>query len=136
MRGNAFQRFAKNSATGAVVIRAMHPETTAANTIHAPNVVVDYQVDFVDGGVFGRIEPATAIEDALADRVQECLDRGDIIIYTMDTHPSDDYAETREGQVNPLQYSTNGHMKIKPGPATRLNLPKRNTTERSHSRTT
>ena len=64
-------------------------------------VVVDYQVDFVDGGVFGRIEPATAIEDALADRVQEYLDRGDIIIYTMDTHPSDNYAETREGQVNP-----------------------------------
>lgn len=33
-------------------------------------------------------------------------------------------------------YSTNGHMKIKPGPATRLNLPKRNTTERSRPRTT
>lgn len=63
-------------------------------------VVVDYQVDFVDGGVFGRVEPAVAIEDALCASIQEYLDAGDIVIYTMDTHPQDIYAQTREGQFN------------------------------------
>jgi nicotinamidase-related amidase len=62
--------------------------------------VVDYQVDFVDGGVFGRVGPAVAIEDALCARVEEYLAAGDPVIYTMDTHPADTYALTREGQVN------------------------------------
>lgn len=65
-------------------------------------VVVDYQVDFVSGGVFGPYETATAIEDALYDRVKSYQDAGDIVIYTMDTHPADDYANTREATVNPL----------------------------------
>lgn len=64
-------------------------------------IVVDYQVDFVDGGVFGSIEPAIALEDALCDTIQKYLDNEDIIIYTMDTHPSDEYLATREGAVNP-----------------------------------
>ena len=64
-------------------------------------VVVDYQVDFVDGGVFGRIEPAVAVEDAICAKIQEYRDRGDFIIYTMDTHPADEYAATREATVNP-----------------------------------
>lgn len=64
-------------------------------------IVVDYQVDFVDGGVFGTIEPARAIEDALCDKVREYQENDDIIIYTMDTHPADDYANTREATVNP-----------------------------------
>lgn len=65
-------------------------------------VVVDYQVDFVDGGVFGRIEPAVAIEGALCDKIDEYRDAGDIIIYTMDSHPREGYYETREGQVNEI----------------------------------
>jgi nicotinamidase/pyrazinamidase len=64
-------------------------------------VVVDYQVDFVDGGVFGTIEPAVAIEDAVCAKIQEYFDRGDIVIYTMDTHPADEYDLTREATVNP-----------------------------------
>ena len=64
-------------------------------------VVVDYQVDFVDGGAFGTIETARAIEDALYDRIKAFQDAGDILIYTMDTHPADAYAATREGQFNP-----------------------------------
>lgn len=63
-------------------------------------VVVDYQVDFVDGGVFGRIEPAVAVEDALCEKIRAYQKAGDIVIYTMDTHPSDNYVDTREGQVN------------------------------------
>ena len=65
-------------------------------------VVVDYQVDFVDGGVFGRIEPAVAIEDALCAKIEEYRESGDVIIYTMDTHPADEYEDTREASVNPL----------------------------------
>lgn len=64
-------------------------------------IVVDYQVDFVDGGAFGRIEPAVAIESALCEKIQEYQQAGDIVIYTMDTHPADFYEQTREGQVNP-----------------------------------
>lgn len=64
-------------------------------------IVVDYQVDFVDGGVFGTIEPALALENFIYDRVKEYQDAGDIVIYTMDTHPQDIYDQTREGQVNP-----------------------------------
>lgn len=63
-------------------------------------VVVDYQVDFVDGGVFGCIEPAVAVEDALCEKIRAYQEAGDIVIYTMDTHPSDNYVDTREGQVN------------------------------------
>lgn len=63
-------------------------------------VVVDYQVDFVSGGVFGDIEPAMAIEDALCDRIREYQEADDIVIYTMDTHPADRYEYTREASVN------------------------------------
>ncbi|MCI9129506.1 MAG: isochorismatase family protein [Eggerthellaceae bacterium] len=78
--------------------------TTQADLASSPKrvlIVVDYQVDFVDGGVFGRIEPAVAIEQALYEKVKEYQDSGDVVIYTMDTHPSDAYADTREGQFNP-----------------------------------
>ena len=64
-------------------------------------IVVDYQVDFVDGGVFGTIEPAVAIENALCEKIRAFQERGDIIIYTMDTHPADAYDFTREATVNP-----------------------------------
>lgn len=73
-----------------------------AQTVRRVLVVVDYQVDFVDGGVFGRIEPAVAIEDALCKKIEEYQARGDIVIYTMDTHPADEYDLTREASVNPL----------------------------------
>lgn len=59
-------------------------------------VVVDYQVDFVDGA-FGTNDLAVSIEDAVYERIQEYFDRDDIVIYTMDTHPEENYALTREG---------------------------------------
>lgn len=64
-------------------------------------VVVDYQVDFVSGGVFGEIAPAKAIEEALCEKIRAFQEAGDIVIYTMDTHPDDDYGNTREATVNP-----------------------------------
>ncbi len=63
-------------------------------------VVVDYQVDFVNGAL-GKIDTALAIEEALYERVKSYQDAGDIVIYTADTHPQDNYLQTREGQVNP-----------------------------------
>lgn len=90
--------------TGDIAPYAVPQVTYADDRAAAPKrvlVVVDYQVDFVDGGVFGRIEPAIAIEDAICAKIEEYRSRGDIIIYTMDTHPADDYAATREASVNP-----------------------------------
>ena len=81
------------------------PQVTTADERRANHkrvlVVVDYQVDFVDGGVFGRIEPAVAIEDALCAVIEEYQAANDIIIYTMDTHPADAYDLTREATINP-----------------------------------
>ena len=105
----AFADEGKAASTEAEPVRYVQPFATPAVNEEAERmadprrilVVVDYQVDFVDGGVFGRIEPALAIEDALYNRIKEYQDAGDIVIYTMDTHPQDNYADTREGQVNP-----------------------------------
>ena len=84
-----------SSADGHVSAYAVPQVTYADERTANPKrvlVVVDYQVDFVDGGVFGRIEPAVAVEDAICAKIQEYRDRGDFIIYTMDTHPADEYA--------------------------------------------
>ncbi|MDY5808426.1 MAG: hypothetical protein SPK07_01895, partial [Coriobacteriales bacterium] len=77
-----------SSADGHVSAYAVPQVTYADERAANPKrvlVVVDYQVDFVDGGVFGRIEPAVAVEDAICAKIQEYRDRGDFIIYTMDT---------------------------------------------------
>lgn len=76
------------------------PGDEFADNVKRVLVVVDYQVDFIDG-VFGPVEPARAIEDELCRVIKEYQDAGDIVIYTMDTHPSDSYAATREGTFNP-----------------------------------
>lgn len=59
-------------------------------------VVVDYQVDFVDGSL-GRNELAIGLQDAICDRIKQYQDNGDYVFYTMDTHPSENYSLTREG---------------------------------------
>ena len=59
-------------------------------------VVVDYQVDFVDGSL-GRNERAIGLQDAICDRIKQYQDNGDYVFYTMDTHPSENYSLTREG---------------------------------------
>jgi nicotinamidase-related amidase len=82
------------------VVPSVTDAETRASNIKQVLVVVDYQVDFVDGAL-GRIEPAIAIEDALCEVVERYQDRGDIVIYTMDTHPQDTYSQTREGTFNP-----------------------------------
>lgn len=93
-----------SQATPGVANAYVKPEVATQEELSAAAkrilVVIDYQVDFVDGGAFGRVEPAVAIEDTLYASIKEYLDAGDIVIYTMDTHPQDTYAQTREGQFN------------------------------------
>ena len=86
----------KPYATPSVIFEEEQPSHTKKVLI-----VVDYQVDFVDGGVFGTIEPALAIEDDICEVIERYRANDDIIIYTMDTHPDDHYSETREGTFNP-----------------------------------
>ena len=62
-------------------------------------VVVDYQNDFIYGSAaMGDI--AANIEGAICKVIEDYQRAGDIVIYTMDTHPSDGYQFTREGHVN------------------------------------
>jgi nicotinamidase-related amidase len=63
-------------------------------------IVVDYQVDFVDGAL-GRNDLAVALEDAIYDRIKQYRDRGDLVVYTMDTHPLENWEFTREGHLYP-----------------------------------
>lgn len=58
-------------------------------------IVVDYQNDFVDGSL--GFPGAAALEAAIAEKIRQCRDRGDEVIFTLDTH-GDDYAETQEGR--------------------------------------
>ena len=92
------------SGLGYVAPYALPSTSYAAQAAAAPKrvlVVVDYQVDFVDGGVFGTSGPAVAIAEALCQKIEAYQDRGDVVIYTMDTHPADLYDLTREATVNP-----------------------------------
>lgn len=61
-------------------------------------VVVDYQVDFVDG-VFGPIPDAIAIEEAVCEKITACQKAGKPIVFTMDTHKATGYEQTREGKL-------------------------------------
>jgi nicotinamidase-related amidase len=59
-------------------------------------VVVDYQVDFVDGA-FGANDLAISLDGAIYNRVKEYQESGGLVFYTMDTHPEENYLLTREG---------------------------------------
>ena len=61
-------------------------------------IVVDYQVDFVDG-VFGPVPDAIAIEDAVDQRIAACRERDEPVLFTMDTHAAAGYEDTREGRL-------------------------------------
>ncbi|WP_050697787.1 cysteine hydrolase family protein [Anaeromassilibacillus senegalensis] len=64
-------------------------------------IVVDYQNDFVTGAL--GFPEAAALEDAIHDKVQQYLDGGDDVVYTMDTH-GEDYSETQEGKKLPVPH--------------------------------
>lgn len=72
-------------------------------------IVVDYQKDFVDGSL-GFAE-AVALDRGIAEKIRAYHQRGDDVIFTLDTH-DDAYLSTQEGQQLPVPHciaGTPGH---------------------------
>ena len=64
-------------------------------------VVVDYQKDFVDGAL--GFPGAENLDEKIVNKIQEYLDNGDEVFFTMDTH-TEDYMNTREGKQLPVPH--------------------------------
>ena len=64
-------------------------------------IVVDYQVDFVDGTL--GFPGAEALAGPIAQRIQEYRENGDDVVFTFDTHDID-YLETQEGRKLPIAH--------------------------------
>ena len=72
-------------------------------------IVVDYQVDFVVGSL--GFDKALTLEDGIVDKIIEFENKGDDVIFTLDTH-YDNYNETIEGENLPISHcikGTDGH---------------------------
>lgn len=80
-------------------------------------VVVDMQNDFIDG-VLGTQE-AQAIIPKVVEKIRSYEERGDEVLFTMDTH-GEDYLKTQEGQKLPIVHCVKGtagwqlHQAIRP----------------------
>lgn len=73
-------------------------------------IVVDFQNDFIDGAL--GFEGANDITEVIVKKIKDYKDRGQDVIYTIDTH-KDDYMETEEGQNLPVIHcveGTHGHQ--------------------------
>ena len=68
-------------------------------------IVVDMQNDFIDGAL--GTKEAQAIVKELDKKIEEYNARGDMIIFTRDTHP-DFYLETNEGKHLPIKHCIEG----------------------------
>lgn len=68
-------------------------------------VVVDYQKDFVDGSL--GFAGAESLDEGIAVKVRESMERGGYVVVTMDTHHKD-YLETREGKALPVPHCIEG----------------------------
>ncbi len=72
-------------------------------------VVVDYQVDFVDGTL--GFEGAELLDGKICKRIEEYRRAGDEVVFTLDTH-AEDYLDTQEGKNLPVMHcikGTEGH---------------------------
>lgn len=67
--------------------------------------VIDMQKDFIDG-VLGTKE-AAAIVPSVMKKIEEYRQRGDMVIFTRDTH-HEDYLDTREGRKLPVPHCIEG----------------------------
>lgn len=70
-------------------------------------IVVDVQNDFVDGSL--GTKEAQAIIPNVKKKIKEYRDRGDQIIFTRDTHPTN-YLETYEGKHLPVVHCVKGSV--------------------------
>lgn len=68
-------------------------------------VVVDYQVDFVNGAL--GFEGAEKLEDIILGKIEECRRSGGQVIFTLDTH-GEDYLDTAEGRKLPVVHCVDG----------------------------
>jgi len=62
-------------------------------------IVVDMQKDFIDGSLGSP--QAQAIVPGVVGKIKEYVGRGDIVVYTQDTHYAD-YLDTQEGKRLPV----------------------------------
>ena len=72
-------------------------------------VVVDYQLDFVDGSL--GFEAAKDLDSSIVDRILEYRQNNDDVVFTLDTHGLD-YLSTQEGRLLPIKHcieATDGH---------------------------
>ena len=72
-------------------------------------VVVDYQVDFVDGAL--GFPGAEKLEQIILDKIANCRSTGGQVIFTLDTH-GEEYLSTAEGRKLPVPHciaGTPGH---------------------------
>ncbi|MCH5296358.1 MAG: cysteine hydrolase [Ruminococcus sp.] len=72
-------------------------------------IVVDYQVDFVNGTL--GFEKAGELDEIISQKIVEYRKNGDEVVFTFDTHTSN-YANTYEGRNLPIAHcieNTEGH---------------------------
>lgn len=72
-------------------------------------IVVDYQVDFVNGSL--GFDGAEKLEPIIAEKIKKYRTEGADIIFTLDTHYND-YLSTFEGKILPIEHCieyTEGH---------------------------
>lgn len=68
-------------------------------------IVIDMQNDFIDGAL-GTPE-AQGIVEAVDRKIREYDERGDLVIFTADTH-KEDYLDTQEGRRLPVRHCIEG----------------------------
>lgn len=68
-------------------------------------IVVDYQVDFVSGALGN--DAAAALDAGIAARIRQAREKGEDVIFTLDTHEAD-YMTTREGKYLPVPHCIRG----------------------------
>lgn len=68
-------------------------------------VVVDMQNDFVDGSL-GSVQ-AFGIVSRVRKKIEKCIEMGDGLVFTMDTHDVD-YLKTMEGENLPVKHCIKG----------------------------
>ncbi|MBS6644165.1 MAG: cysteine hydrolase [Clostridiaceae bacterium] len=68
-------------------------------------IVVDMQNDFIDGAL--GTKEAVEIVPAVVEKIREYQDRGDEVIFTLDTH-FEDYLDTMEGKKLPVPHCIKG----------------------------
>lgn len=68
-------------------------------------VVVDYQVDFVNGAL--GFPGAEKLEPVILGKIEECRRSGGQVVFTLDTH-GEDYLSTAEGRKLPVPHCIKG----------------------------